>query len=307
MSATQSRIEVMRPVSYVAVARNLTLHALRVTRREFIRSTPPLLRLQPWAPVTDEAVPDGGAWCVVCRWRGDSFKGIEHSESAVCPRCRSIARDRFLHLSLLQRVPYRRELRVLEMSPRLGRGYQRAMRRRVDYITSDYDERWHRGKLKLNLEKLDLPDGSIDVLLTAHVLEHVPDTDAALAEIFRVLRPSGNLLLQVPLLQTATAPPVEPEFHEDNSPVFWRFGLDLTQRLRSQGFTTTLLVTEELHHRVVTRNAPPPGWVSAEADAAGLVMHADLADLTPVASQKVARRTGLAPWYLFAAWHCVKP
>jgi SAM-dependent methyltransferase len=294
-------------VSYVAAARNLTLHALRVTRREFIRSTPLFVRLQPWVPVSDEAVPDARAWCVVCRWRGDSFKGVEHSESAVCPRCRSIARDRFLHLSLLQQVPYRRELRVLEMSPRLGKGYQRAMRRRVDYIASDYDERWHRGKVKLNLQRLDLPNASVDVLLTAHVLEHVPDTDAALAELFRVLRPGGNLLLQVPLLQTVTAPPVEPEFHEDNSPVFWRFGLDLTQRLRSQGFATTLLVTEELHQRVVTRTAPPPGSVSAEVDTAGLVMDADPADLTVVASNKVARCTGLAPWYLFAAWHCVKP
>jgi SAM-dependent methyltransferase len=294
-------------VSYVAAARNLTLHAVRVTKREFIRSTPLVLRLQPWVPVTDQAVPDAGAWCVICRWRGDRFQGVEHSESAVCPRCRSIARDRFLHLSLRQRVPYRRELRVLETSPRLGRGYQRAMRRRVDYTASDYDGRWHRGTIRLNLERLELPDASIDVLVTAHVLEHVADTDAALAEIFRVLRPSGSLLLQVPLLQTATAPPVEPEFHEDHAPVFWRFGLDLTRRLRSRGFATTLLVTEELHHRVVTRNAPPPGSVSAEVDTVGLVMDADPADLTVVASQKLARRTGLAPWYLFAAWHCVKP
>jgi SAM-dependent methyltransferase len=294
-------------VSYAAAARNLTLQAIGVLRREYVRSTPLRLRLREWAPVTDDAAPDAGAWCVICGWRGRCFGGTEHSESATCPRCRSIARDRLLHLALAQRVPYRRGLRLLETSPRLGKGYQRAMRQRVDYTASDYDQRWHRGMVKLNLEKMDLPDASVDVMMTAHVLEHVPDTDAALAEVFRVLAPSGHLLLQVPLLQPSTAPPREPEFHEDNSPVFWRFGLDLTGRLRERGFATTLLVTEELRRRVVARDAALPASGSGEVDAAGLVSAADPDDLTVVASDKVARSTGLVPWYMFAAWHCVKP
>ena len=52
-------------------------------------------------------------------------------------------------------------------------------------------------------------------------------------------------LLQVPVLQGATAPPAEPEFHGDDTPVFWRFGFDLTARLRAEGFVTDLLCTAE--------------------------------------------------------------
>jgi ubiquinone/menaquinone biosynthesis C-methylase UbiE len=46
----------------------------------------------------------------------------------------------------------------------------------------------------------DLPydDGRFDVVLSFHMIEHVPDVDAVLAELVRVLRPGGRLLLVYP-------------------------------------------------------------------------------------------------------------
>ena len=41
-------------------------------------------------------------------------------------------------------------------------------------------------------------DGSFDVVLCNHVLEHVPDYRKALSEIHRVLRPDGWAVLQTP-------------------------------------------------------------------------------------------------------------
>ncbi len=43
-----------------------------------------------------------------------------------------------------------------------------------------------------------LPDGSADVVTSFTVLEHVPDEKQALAEMYRLLRPRGRLLLTVP-------------------------------------------------------------------------------------------------------------
>jgi SAM-dependent methyltransferase len=292
---------------YTAAIRNIALHLARSTKREIESHRPLFLRLQSWAAIPDSVVPNDGAWCVLCRWTGEGFEGIMHSESGTCPRCGSIGRDRFLYLSLIRRVPHQRSLRVLETSPRLNKAYQRVMRHRVHYLSSDYDQRSHRGMIKLDLEEMDLPDESLDVLLTAHVLEHVPDTDAALAEIYRVLRPGGHLLLQVPLLQAATTPPQAPEFHEDSTPVLWRFGLDLTERLRSHGFTTTLLVTEEMYRRVATRDVTWVDPLFPEFNAAALVLHADPADLTIIASEALAERTWLRPCYMFALWHGTKP
>ena len=67
-----------------------------------------------------------------------------------------------------------------------------------------------------------MPDAHLDVVMTSHVLEHVPDTGKALDEVYRVLKPGGSLVLLVPVLQGATAPPDGPEFHGDATPVFWR-------------------------------------------------------------------------------------
>src|SRR5690606_28611802 len=121
--------------------------------------------------------------------------------------------DRFLFWCFVQRTPLTRRLRVLETSPRLDDRYRSAMARWFDYTASDFDERAHRGSIRLDLQDIALPDVSVDVVLTPHVLEHVPDTGRALAELRRILVPGGRFYLQIPLLQARTAPPAEPEFH----------------------------------------------------------------------------------------------
>jgi ubiquinone/menaquinone biosynthesis C-methylase UbiE len=45
-----------------------------------------------------------------------------------------------------------------------------------------------------SLERLPMPDASFDAIVSTLVLCSVPDMDAALGEIFRVLRPGGRLL-----------------------------------------------------------------------------------------------------------------
>jgi SAM-dependent methyltransferase len=164
----------------------------------------------------------------------------------------------------------------------------------------------HTGDIQLDLQAIDLPDASVDIVLTPHVLEHVPDTDRALAELFRVIAPGGRMYLQVPLVYGVTAAPVRPEFHADNTPVFWNFGWDLTDRLRSAGFTTTVLVTEE--YAAILRGdepAPDPHGDGFHVDQ--LVEHARPDDLTVAADRPTARRLGFEPAYHFATWECRRP
>jgi SAM-dependent methyltransferase len=47
---------------------------------------------------------------------------------------------------------------------------------------------------------LPLATGSVDVVILSEVIEHVVDTDSAIDEIHRVLRPGGRLLLSTPNL-----------------------------------------------------------------------------------------------------------
>jgi ArsR family transcriptional regulator len=67
----------------------------------------------------------------------------------------------------------------------LGRAKQMAQRRRVKNIT------WKRGEL----EKVPLPDGSVDVAIASQALHHAKDPGKALAEAHRILKPGGRVLI----------------------------------------------------------------------------------------------------------------
>jgi SAM-dependent methyltransferase len=71
---------------------------------------------------------------------------------------------------------------------------------RANYIALDLDPAAD-GRLvdvRASLTLLPIRDGQVGLLVCSHVLEHIPDDRAALAEIFRVLHPSGVALIQVP-------------------------------------------------------------------------------------------------------------
>jgi SAM-dependent methyltransferase len=180
------------------------------------------------------------------------------------------------------------------------------MERWFTYTCSDFDERAHAGTVRLDLQAIELPDASLDVILTPHVLEHVPETDRALGEIARVLAPGGRMYLQVPVLQGHTAPPEEPEFHGDDTPVFWRFGPDLTDRLRGHGFTTTLLSTEDWARRVRRGATAWDGPTSREFDVESLLAGSVADDLETVADDAEAVRLGFVPSYMFLTWEAIR-
>ena len=259
---------------------------------------------KPW--VNPDAITTAGAVCNICHWSGDEFIGEYHTELATCPRCGSVARDRFLLFCFLSRRGYAKNLRVLETSPRMGAGYRSMMRRYFKYTASDYDLSAHEGDIQIDLQAMALPDSSIDILLTPHVLEHVPDTEKALSEIYRVLTPGGRMYLQVPLCYGSTQVPSTPEFHADNTPVFFNFGWDLTDQVRAAGFTTTVLVTQEyfdmLNHSTAAPASNGDGFNVEE-----LVAAARPQDLTPVTDIYVAKVFGFLPAYHYATWECIKP
>ncbi|MDX6197665.1 MAG: hypothetical protein QOJ79_816 [Actinomycetota bacterium] len=245
------------------------------------------------------------AVCNICGWRGRAFQGIAHSESALCPTCGSISRDRFLYWCWTRRTPYDPKAKVLETSPRLDQTYRDKMAQRVDYTSSDYDESQHKGAMRLDLQDIALPDNCLDIVLTPHVLEHVPDTDAALSELYRVMKPGGHIFLQIPLPQSKTAPPTEPEYHGDNTLVYWRFGWDLADMIREAGFACDVLVTSELRDAVAEKRTFD--YSGADCDVEDLLSGADASAMTVVADEAQAARHGFRPPFQFVTFDCHKP
>ena len=292
--------------------RVLTTPALWREQVEFLRHGPsteappaPAVAFpsSPWRSIP----PGDDAYCNICAWEGPSFEGPVHVEFQLCPRCGSSGRDRFSFHCFTTRTPPARWLRVIETSPRLGDAYQAAMAQWFTYTATDYDESSHRGTVRLDLQDIDLPPASVDVLLTAHVLEHVPDTDRALDGIARMLAPGGRMYLQVPVQEGTTVEPPAPEYHQDNTKVFWRFGFDLADRLRRHGFATTVLVTAPMADAVRTGDPSALGGDGSEWDVPAMLAAAKEAGLVSVLDQRQAERLGLQDSYQFATFECVVP
>ncbi len=53
---------------------------------------------------------------------------------------------------------------------------------------------------ELGRDRIPVADGSVDLVILSEVIEHLPDSDAALRELHRVLRPGGGLVLTTPNL-----------------------------------------------------------------------------------------------------------
>ena len=264
-------------------------------------------RSRPWPGARVSRV--HGSWhrvCNICGWHGLAFDGFAHSESATCPHCGSIARDRYLYWCWTETVPYDPDQRVLETSPRMDQRYQRRMVAVARYTASDYDLSAHKAMIKLDLQDIAMPDGSLDVVLTPHVLEHVPDTARSLAELYRVLAPGGSVLIMIPMPQGVTAAPTEPEYHGDQTLVYWRFGWDLRDMIEAAGFAVRCLVPQPLIDRIRSGHHDT-GLSGSDLDEVDLLSHADPDALTAIATERESRRYGFEPDVHFIVWHALKP
>ena len=107
-----------------------------------------------------------------------------------CKRCHSFERHRAFRRIFLELGPRRlRTLRCLQFSqdPTVESHWFQTHEVSV-FDTSN----------SLDLQHIDRPDGSYDVIVCNHVLEHVPDHRAALRELSRILSARGFLFLSFP-------------------------------------------------------------------------------------------------------------
>ena len=162
---------------------------------------------------------------------------------ALCPVCMSGERHRLLahYLEHETRI-LEDELDVLHFSANSGLEKRFRARPNLNYVTADL---WGPADLKIDLTDVDQPDASWDVLICYHVLEHITDDAKAMAEMFRILRPGGLAILQVPLEpgrnETSEDPSiVEPaerfEHYGEQTHVRWFGVADFARRLEAAGF-----------------------------------------------------------------------
>lgn len=114
----------------------------------------------------------------------------------------------------------------------------------VDYLSGDLGMR--RAMIKLDLTDIHFPDEQFDVIICLHILEHIPDDRKAMAEMFRVTKPGGFLLVMVPTYGQNTyedfnvTSPKDRVKHFGQHDHVRKYGMDIADRLSATGFKVTI-------------------------------------------------------------------
>lgn len=178
--------------------------------------------------------------CPICSYHGwFGHYGRPPRLDAECLSCGSLERHRLFWLWFQQNADTIVHP-VLHFAPEpILR--DRLRDRCASYKTADL---YADANLKLNLERIELPDESQGTLICNHVLEHVNDK-LALAELNRILTKDGALLASFPLVEgwdktyenDAITAPHDRDVHFGQHDHVRFYGKDVRDRFRAAGFT----------------------------------------------------------------------
>ena len=179
--------------------------------------------------------------CPICGYHGP-FSPVRHKPEIWCPSCDSRPRHRLLKLWMDSELALPEAAEVVHFA---AEPWVRAEleARGARYRTADLNDLF---ELQLDITAIDLPDASLDMLIANHVLEHVDDA-LAFAEIYRVLKPGGQAVITVPMIEgfdrtyedpAHDTPEARKLYYGDPTHLRW-YGRDFRDRFARPGFTVT--------------------------------------------------------------------
>jgi hypothetical protein len=181
--------------------------------------------------------------CSCCGETAHAFVSLaDHwrvSWNSACPACDSRSRHRGIALVVRGMLGEREDLvRIIHFAPEIVLTNVFTSFERVRYRTTDLDDVGCDFPNE-DIQRLSFADGEYDLALCSHVLEHVPDDGAAMAELARVLLVHGRALISVPCdwrsAKTKVFRRVRPGGH------YRHYGRDIVDRL-AQSFQSVQVV-----------------------------------------------------------------
>lgn len=163
--------------------------------------------------------------------------------NALSPGTLSLERHRQMWLYLQNETNFfTDQLKVLHIAPEQEFLRKFKKMKNLDYISADLFS----PIVDVKADIVDLPfeDNSFDVIICNHVLEHVVDDRKAMSELYRVMKPGGWGIVQVPMKNslektyedfTITDPKERQKHFGQYDHVRW-YGMDYFDRLKSVGF-----------------------------------------------------------------------
>lgn len=163
-----------------------------------------------------------------------------------CPRCHANDRERHLFLYFkvnnFEKIIYKKN--ILHFAPerhlsKLIKNYNPNI-----YIQCDLQPKSEDIK-KINIENIPHENETFDLVIANHVLEHVTNDILAIKEIYRVLKPNGFSVLQVPISAKLPSTFSDTKINDTDLKKFFYgqedhvrlYGQDFIERVVKNGFT----------------------------------------------------------------------
>ena len=163
--------------------------------------------------------------------------------NVLSPSSLSLERHRLLWLYLKNETDFFSvEKKVLHFAPE--QAFYKRFRKmsNLDYVTTDLNSPL--ADVKADICNLPFKDNEFDIILCNHVLEHIPDDTKAMEELYRILKPGGFGVFQIPqdLNRETTFEDDSITDKKERAKIFGQYdhvriyGRDYFDKLRSVGF-----------------------------------------------------------------------
>jgi len=118
-------------------------------------------------------------------------------ENVLSPSTLSLERHRLFWLYLQNKTDFfTTKKKVLHFAPEQAFYKRFKKMSNLDYVTTDLNSPL--ADIKADICSLPFDDNSFDVIFCNHVLEHIPDDNKAMEELYRVLKAGGIGIFQIP-------------------------------------------------------------------------------------------------------------
>ena len=206
---------------------------------------------------------------------GKSFKNFlpygygTQRNNVLSPSTLSLERHRLLWLYLNNETDFfTAPKKVLHFAPEQAFYKLFRNQKNLDYTTTDLFSPL--ADVKADICNLPFKDNTYDIILCNHVLEHIPDDTKAMQELYRVLKPGGMGIFQIPqdLNRAKTFADDAIVDQKERAKIFGQYdhvriyGRDYFDKLRSIGFTVVEEdYTKKLSPELVIKYCLAPGEI----------------------------------------------